>query len=66
MIAGVQWILVYLRELYGISPPNILDLHLVESLNLEPKVQRADHIMNHIGHQDHRDRQDMALLLQKL
>ena len=66
MITGVQWILVYLWELYGVFPPNILDLHLVESLNLEPRMQRADHIMNHTGHQDHSDTQDVALLLQKL
>ena len=66
MIAGVQWIVVYLWERYGVFPPNILDLHLVESMNLEPRMQMADYNMNHIGHQDHRDTQDVAFFLQKL
>ena len=62
MIAGVQSFGNF-KEFFS---PNILDLHLVESMNSEPRMQRADHIMNHAGHQDHRETQDVALLLQKL
>lgn len=47
-------------------PPNSLDLHLVESLNSEPRMQTPEHIMSQTGHQDHRDAQGVALLLQKL
>ena len=47
-------------------PPNSLDLHFVESLNSEPRMQMPDHILNQTGHQDHRDTQGVALLLQKL